>query len=72
MATLRAFFHMGSVEWVTCQVPVIESWGGTKVAEDGDEGAPLSLGARIWMLEAVVGAAATASATTGSDIALEG
>lgn len=72
MATLRAFFHMGSVEWVTCQVPVIESRGGTKAAEDGDEGAPRSLGARIWMLEAVVGAAATASAATGSDMVLEG
>lgn len=72
MATLRAFFHMGSVEWVTCQVPVMLSRGGTKVAEDGDEGAPRSLEARIWMLEAALGAAATASAATGSDIALEG
>lgn len=72
MATLRAFLHMGSVEWVTCQVPVIESRGGTKVAEDGDEGAPRSFGARIWMLEAVVGAAATVSAAIGPDIVLEG
>lgn len=72
MATLRAFFHMGRVEWVTCHVPVIASRGGTKVAEDGDEGAPRSLGGRILMLEAVVGAAATASATTGSDIVFGG
>lgn len=76
MATLRAFFHMGSVEWVTCQVPVMLSRGGTKVAEDGDEGAPRSLGARILMLEAEAAlgaaAAATASAAIGSDIVLEG
>lgn len=73
MATLRAFFHMGRVEWVTCQVPVIESRGGTKVAEDGDGGAPRSLGARIWMLEAAMGATATATASAGigSDMILE-
>lgn len=46
--------------------------GGTKVAEDGDDGAPRSLGARILMLEAVMGAAAAASGATGSDIVLEG
>jgi hypothetical protein len=68
MATLRAFFHMGRVEWVTCQVPVILSRGGTKVVEDGDEGAPRSLGARILILEGAVGAPAVASAATGSDI----
>lgn len=72
MATLRAFFHMGSVEWVTCQVPVMLSRGGTKVEEDGDEGAPRSLGARILMLEVAIGAAATASRAAGSDIVLEG
>lgn len=74
MATLRAFFHMGSVECVTCQVPVILSRGGTKVAEDGDEGAPRSLGPLILMLEAALGAAAAAaaSAAIGSDIVLEG
>lgn len=25
---LRDFFHMGRVEWVTCQVPVSHSMGG--------------------------------------------
>lgn len=28
MATLRAFFHMGRVECVTCQVPRNQSIGG--------------------------------------------
>lgn len=42
------------------------------MAEDGDEGEPRSLGGRSFMLEAVVGASATASAATGSDIVFGG
>lgn len=68
MATFRAFFHMGRVEWVTCHVPVILSRGGTKVVEDGDESAPRSLGGRILILEGAVDAPVIASAATGSDI----
>jgi len=31
MDTLRAFFHIGRLEWVTCQVPEIHSTeGGVK------------------------------------------
>jgi ferredoxin len=37
IVTLRAFFHMGSVECVTCQVPVRKGRGGAMSAGDSEE-----------------------------------
>jgi hypothetical protein len=46
MATLRDFFHIGRVEWVTCQVPLSQGMeGGWKVG-DVELGAPETVGAR--------------------------
>jgi hypothetical protein len=45
MRTLRAFFHMGSVEWVTCQVPERKDRGGGRRggADDVEEACEMAV-----------------------------